>query len=63
MGQQADARTETLDRAQRQPACAGPRAGGGGHPRLRHIGLGAIAEELTARDMLTRRGGRWHKAR
>ena len=27
-----------------------------------HLSLGAIAAELNARGMLTRRGGRWHKS-
>jgi len=27
-----------------------------------HASLGAIADELNARGMLTRRGGRWHKS-
>ena len=27
-----------------------------------HTSLGAIADELNARGMLTRRGGRWHKS-
>ena len=32
----------------------------GAWTRRRHIG--AIADELNARGMLTRRGGRWHKS-
>ena len=30
--------------------------------RSRHTSLGAIASELNARGMLTRRGGRWHES-
>ena len=34
--------------------------GRGGPPDRRRTSLRAIAEELNARGMLTRRGGRWH---
>ena len=46
--------------AQRRPACPGPRAGGRGHSLGGATSLRAIAGELNARGMLTRRGGRWH---
>jgi hypothetical protein len=36
------------------------RTGGRGHPGGGGTSLRAIAEELNARGMLTRRGGRWH---
>ena len=47
-------------RAQRRPACAGPRAGGRRHPGRGATSLRAIAAELNDRGILTRRGGRWH---
>ena len=47
-------------RAERRTACAGPCSGRRGHPAGGATSLRAIAAELNARGMLTRRGGRWH---
>ena len=46
--------------AERRPACPGPGAGDRRHPVGGATSLRAIAGELEARGMLTRRGGRWH---